>query len=335
MTNDESHHEKELGGKLLASVSRSFYLTLKALPRELREPVSLAYLLARTADTIADTSQIDATIRLECLGQFDDLIQTGGDGAMLARRLRTDFTPHQTDEAEATLMQRVQDALAWLRTMDGVSLPHIRNVLATIIRGQRLDIQRFPGGELRSLQTSDELDGYTYLVAGCVGEFWTKLCFERLSNAFVADVTEAQAIERGIRFGKGLQLVNILRDIGKDARLGRCYLPAGQHGLVPAQIVANPAALRPAWTLWLAPCAAHLREGLAYVQSIQHGTLRYATALPLLLAARTLAMLKSASDAELVGGVKVSRFEVTKLLAQTALATTPAKLEKLFIALSD
>ena len=52
---DETHHERELGGQLLAAVSRSFYLTLKALPKELREPISLAYLLARTADTIADT----------------------------------------------------------------------------------------------------------------------------------------------------------------------------------------------------------------------------------------------------------------------------------------
>ncbi|MCA1964642.1 MAG: squalene/phytoene synthase family protein, partial [Prosthecobacter sp.] len=67
MTEPESHHERELGGQLLASVSRSFYLTLKALPAELREPISLAYLLARTADTIADTAEAPAALRLECL----------------------------------------------------------------------------------------------------------------------------------------------------------------------------------------------------------------------------------------------------------------------------
>jgi phytoene/squalene synthetase len=37
------------------SVSRSFYLTIRFLPRPLREPVGLAYLLARATDTIADT----------------------------------------------------------------------------------------------------------------------------------------------------------------------------------------------------------------------------------------------------------------------------------------
>ena len=52
---------------ILKSVSRSFYLTIKFLPRPLREPVSLAYLLARATDTIADTAAIPATTRLTTL----------------------------------------------------------------------------------------------------------------------------------------------------------------------------------------------------------------------------------------------------------------------------
>ncbi|SVB50912.1 uncharacterized protein METZ01_LOCUS203766, partial [marine metagenome] len=39
---------------VLEGVSRSFYLTIRVLPKNLREPIGLAYLLARTADTIAD-----------------------------------------------------------------------------------------------------------------------------------------------------------------------------------------------------------------------------------------------------------------------------------------
>src|SRR5439155_875358 len=38
---------------LLRRVSRSFYLSLVILPRPLREPIGLAYLLARAADTLA------------------------------------------------------------------------------------------------------------------------------------------------------------------------------------------------------------------------------------------------------------------------------------------
>ena len=39
---------------VLKGVSRSFYLTMRVLPKNLREPIGLAYLLARAADTIAD-----------------------------------------------------------------------------------------------------------------------------------------------------------------------------------------------------------------------------------------------------------------------------------------
>src|SRR5205085_6562347 len=45
----------DLVGDLLRRVSRSFYLSLAILPRPLREPIGLAYLLARATDTVADT----------------------------------------------------------------------------------------------------------------------------------------------------------------------------------------------------------------------------------------------------------------------------------------
>ena len=40
---------------LLKEVSRSFYLTMRVLPSAIRPQIGLAYLLARTTDTIADT----------------------------------------------------------------------------------------------------------------------------------------------------------------------------------------------------------------------------------------------------------------------------------------
>ena len=45
--------------KILRSVSRSFYLSIRILPRDLRDPIGLAYLLARATDTIADTAEIE------------------------------------------------------------------------------------------------------------------------------------------------------------------------------------------------------------------------------------------------------------------------------------
>src|ERR1051325_10166229 len=57
----------ELLTDLLKHVSRSFYLTLRVLPRPIRPQIGLAYLLARTPDTIADTRLVPLEQRLESL----------------------------------------------------------------------------------------------------------------------------------------------------------------------------------------------------------------------------------------------------------------------------
>src|SRR3989442_1137444 len=63
----------DLGGALLASVSRSFYLSIKALPRDVRAPIGLAYLLARATDTIADSANASAAVRLKHLNAMRDM----------------------------------------------------------------------------------------------------------------------------------------------------------------------------------------------------------------------------------------------------------------------
>ena len=59
---------------VLKSVSRSFYLTLAVLPADVRAPVSLAYLLARAADTIADTELVERSRRLHYLTRLREWI---------------------------------------------------------------------------------------------------------------------------------------------------------------------------------------------------------------------------------------------------------------------
>src|ERR1700737_3871364 len=56
-----------LRGSISAAVSRSFYLSIRLLPRKLRDPVSLGYLLARASDTIADTTEVPIDLRTENL----------------------------------------------------------------------------------------------------------------------------------------------------------------------------------------------------------------------------------------------------------------------------
>lgn len=317
---DETHHERELGGQLLAAVSRSFYLTLKALPKELREPISLAYLLARTADTIADTSRVDVAVRLDCLEQYRALVKEGGAGEKLAQMLREQFCPQQSDEAERRLMEKFADGIAWLRTMSPRPLAAIQSVLEPIIDGQMLDIRRFPSdGKLRRLANDTELDDYTWLVAGCVGEFWTQLCASELPESLDPKITTEQMQAWGARMGKGLQLINILRDIGEDTRDGRCYLPC------------EPEQLQAEWRRWLQTCVAHLEGGLSYVKHVANGKLRYATALPLLLGIQTVAKMRAATWEQVMKGIKISRLDVASILAQAMIACrSPEALESLY-----
>jgi farnesyl-diphosphate farnesyltransferase len=339
---EESHHERELGGQLLASVSRSFYLTLKALPGELREPLSLAYLLARTADTIADTAEVPAEVRLDGLRRFRALVENddGAERTRLAALLASEFGPRQTDAAEQRLMERFADGLAWLNTMTGAKLEAIRQVLRHIIDGQMLDLQRFPGsGTLHSLNTAEELDEYTWLVAGCVGEFWTEMCASELPAALDPRVTVGEMKDWGQSLGKGLQLINVLRDVGEDIDDGRCYLPQAEwhrHGLTLDAVKHHDGRLRAVWLEWLDKAHAHLHQGLHYVQHVADGKLRYATALPLLIGVRTLARLKEASWEEVQRGVKVSRLEIAKILAEAAVACRSADgVGKLYRKLAD
>src|ERR1035437_8362175 len=214
---------EELLGGLLKEVSRSFYLTLRVLPGKIRAPIGLAYLLARTTDTIADTELVALEQRLEALRQLRERIQgqhaTPLDFGALAQR--------QASRAEGVLLEQCEASLALLHSLPAGDRQLVREVLNTITSGQELDLRRFAGaasGTLVALRTDEELDDYTYRVAGCVGEFWTRMCRAHLFPR--APLDDAFLLANGVRFGKGLQLVNILRDVAADLRQGRCYLPA-------------------------------------------------------------------------------------------------------------
>jgi len=319
----------DLGGRLLEGVSRSFYLTLKALPQGIREPLSLAYLLARAADTMADTPTVADAIKLDCLGEFGQLIQEKSVNrpaeTQLSQRLISEFVPHQEDVHEAQLLRKMPELFTAFHQSPSRHVPAIREVLHSIVCGQMLDIQRFPSdGRVRALATAADLDEYTYLVAGCVGEFWTKIGATSDQDAFSPEVSQPELIEWGIRYGKGLQLVNILRDVVKDARMGRCYLPAEQlaaQHITLDQVKDDPTRLMPLMAPWLQKCREHLACGLLYLDAIQQKRLLYATALPLLIAYRTVTLIEKADGTALLKGVKVSRGEVGKLLLEAGMAS--------------
>jgi farnesyl-diphosphate farnesyltransferase len=319
---NRSLERKHLGGQVLRSVSRSFYLSLRILPGTLRDPLSLAYLLARATDTIADTPEPPVALRMEALGRLAAAIQATA-GQQTAAQLRESFAPLHSDKAERTLIEQLPALLDWFGELQGGDRDEVRSVLDKINRGQRLDLERFGGsGEIRALANPAELDEYTYLVAGCVGEFWTRLCFAHAKN--FAERPESEMRELGVRYGQGLQLVNILRDAGDDLRQGRCYFPVDElHslGLTPAEILRDPARALPVVEKWREKAERGIEAGIKYASAIRNRRVRFATALPALIGARTLALLRQAGPAAFERRVKVSRAEVRRMIVSSALAS--------------
>jgi farnesyl-diphosphate farnesyltransferase len=302
----------ELRGPLLRDVSRSFFISIRILPSGVRDPVALAYLLARATDTIADTSEVPVAERLSTLPQLSAAI-SGGESATVLARLRSSFAPLQTNAAERMLIDAVPELLEWLGSFAEADRTDIRAVLATVTRGQLLDLQRF--GDARrivALTTAAELNEYTYLVAGCVGEFWTRICSRHVRDFSRRAFDEMVTL--GIAYGKALQLVNILRDVGTDLRAGRCYLPADELSVSPAELIEIPETIEPMLQRWLANAEAGLHAGLDYSAALISPRIRIATALPALIGLRTVDRLRSAGARVLREHIKVPRGEVRALI---------------------
>src|ERR1700736_5667774 len=179
-----------LRGSILASVSRSFYLSIRLLPKKLRDPVSLGYLLARASDTIADTTEAPIDLRTEKLKLLARGIQGEALGDAIVH-LSASLAPLQKNKAERALIESLQPCLNWLEQSDVLDREEIRAVLDQINRGQILDLERFRNPkQIVALETSAELDEYTYLVAGSAGEFWTRLCFRHVPKFAVRSEDE-------------------------------------------------------------------------------------------------------------------------------------------------
>ncbi len=289
---------------LLSGVSRSFYLTLRLLPRPMRRAAGIGYLLARTSDTVADTTGVPADLRMESLLRFRDSLASGGGFPRWPLPLLN--ACHHARERE--LLERsgeIREALAGLPEEEAAL---VREVVDVIIGGQALDLERFAGATAEhpvTLESGGALEDYAWRVAGCVGVFWTKLGFLTMGEAFSTE-PEEDLRNRGKTFGKGLQLVNILRDLPRDLQDGRCYLPVPDPG--------DREALLASHREWVRRAEMWVKEGRRYAEAMGSRRLRAAVLLPAMLAEETLARLAGADWERLETRIKVPRTRVYQLL---------------------
>jgi phytoene synthase len=166
--------------------SKSFWLSSRFLPYHKRRAVWAAYAFCRTADDIVDRAG-EPEQRLAALDAWET-------------QLRAAYGGH----ADGPIFTAFADAV------DRYGIP--LQAALDLLRGARMDIT------VARYATYAALSDYCYLVASTVG----------VMTLPVLGVTDAETDAAGcaIALGRAMQLTNILRDVGEDARLGRVYLPA-------------------------------------------------------------------------------------------------------------
>jgi len=307
--------------RLLKQTSRSFYLSIRILPAAIRPQIGLAYLLARATDTVADTGGLPVVLRREALCRMQAAIAAAAEGrALPAPRLEAPAA--MLGPAEKQLLRSFGTILASVLRLPDADRSQIGRVLATITSGQALDLARFgnAGGQsMAALSTDEELDDYIQRVAGCVGEFWTRICRSHLFPD--APLDEAALLSNGVRFGKGLQLVNILRDLPRDLRQGRCYIPRvllEGRGLSPEDLL-DHAAMDPFRLLYedyLDKAGVQLEAGRAYIMALprRHVRVRLACLWPLMIGRKTIELLRAGNVLNSNLSIKVSRSDLTWIM---------------------
>ncbi len=185
--------------ELVKASGTSFYHGMKILPPERRDAMYAIYAFCRVVDDIADEEGRDFTAKqLELEGWRQRIAALYAQG-------------DAQDAITRTLLIVIRDY-------------HVRQEdFIAVIDGMEMD-----AGEPIIAPPLAELDLYCDRVASAVG---------RLSVRVFGDSSPA-ADEVAHALGRGLQLTNILRDVGEDAERGRIYLPA--ELLDEANIAADP-----------------------------------------------------------------------------------------------
>jgi farnesyl-diphosphate farnesyltransferase len=133
--------------------------------------------------------------------------------------------------------------------------------------------------------------------------------------------------EVGVRFGKGLQLTNIVKDVAHDLQRGRCYVPESMladAGLKPRDLLDQRSLprFRPVLTGLVRMAVEHLDQGWLYTMAIprREVRLRLSCMWPILSAGESLKLVLMSPDLlNPAVRVKIPRSRVYQIMALTTL----------------
>ena len=309
---------------LLKHTSRSLYLSARFLPKAVRACFSVGYLLCRYADSIADTALLPPEKRLNWIKLFPSMI-THPD-AQQQRQLLDDISGSSPNIYEEELLKNLPACLELFNRLSSAQQNMILDVVHAVCQGMEIDLQTFPAEnarQVRPFSTKEDLENYCHLMGGEPGVFWSRL----IASHVLLRAKKEKFLAWGHDIGDTLQIVNILRDLPRDLRIGRCYFPKEElqkHGLTAADLLEqiNSPRFEPIKQSWIGWARRKLRSAKLYFAAIPKTQLRHraAVAWPVLWAADTLNKLEAEQNLlDPAHKVKISRNRVHL----TLLATPP------------
>jgi phytoene synthase len=168
--------------------AKSFYFCARFLPREKRRAIYAIYALCRHVDDAVDA----ASVRDEWDAQREV--------ERWRAQLDAVYRGVLNDGASPVLV-------AWRDMLTRFSIKH--ELPLELMRGVLMDTH------IKRYETWDQLRIYCYRVASVVG----------LMSSEVFGYSEPATLKYAECLGLAMQLTNILRDVGEDARINRIYLP--------------------------------------------------------------------------------------------------------------
>ncbi len=206
--------------EMLPRVSRTFAPTIRMLPEGLEIPVTAAYLLCRIADTVEDSEHLSLEEKQKMLDLYADLMKNQPEARV---RFHNAVQRMPAETADDELTHNVDRVFNVFQNFTPVIRKHITFWVVEMSMGMQKYAQDKKNRAFTFLRSMKELDEYMYYVAGTVGYLLTELF-----SFYSRKITPAmrQRMEKlAESFGKGLQLVNIIRDMATDLRRGQSYIP--------------------------------------------------------------------------------------------------------------
>ena len=297
--------------QILSKVSRTFAPTIRMLPKRLYLPVTVAYLLCRIADTVEDESSISKEKKENLLLIYADIFKQ--EEVRNKEKFLSAVAVIPDHNIDVNLTKNLNRVFSVYKTFH----PEVQKMIATWVVEMTLGMKKYSQSSARRkkqfLRSMKELDEYTYYVAGTVGHMLTYL-FTYFSKKITPPLFRKMEL-LSESFGKGLQMVNIIRDMAGDLKRGQSYIPDEilQKYHLTRQSIFESQNSKKAEMLFdelIQTAVNHLDKALAYVVLIpkEETRIRLFCLLPIFWAMQTLREIQENSlNLLLSEKVKISR----------------------------